>query len=176
MSIKFIFFIFFNFLPQTVKNDQIYIQTVKIVFKRLYLNLNRLIRSQYLTTVHRLQQSSTQRRLQCELYRPLYPADRPTIYRPTSMHACRYPRLNIIHINKSCRLSIVRFLIQEATREARETRSFAFPILYDPSPFGANHWSSSSKLTSRKQRAMSSRSGLWERETRESDELSSYGL
>jgi hypothetical protein len=95
---------------------------------------------------------------------------------PEEMHACRYPRLNIIHINKSCRLSIVRFLIQEATREARETRRFAFPILYDPSPFGANHWSSSSKLTSRKQRAMSSRSGLWERETRESDELSSYGL
>jgi hypothetical protein len=75
MSIKFIFFRFFNFLPQTVKNDQNYIQTVKIVFKQLYLNLNRLIRNRYLTTVHRLQRtvddrvsSSTRRRLQCELY------------------------------------------------------------------------------------------------------------
>jgi hypothetical protein len=48
-------FNFLDFFPQTVKNDQICIQTIKFVFKRLHLNLNIPIRKRHLTTAHRLQ-------------------------------------------------------------------------------------------------------------------------
>jgi hypothetical protein len=49
-GMKFIFFrIFSIFLPQTVKNDQICIQTVKFIFKQLNLNLNGPIRRRHLS-------------------------------------------------------------------------------------------------------------------------------
>jgi hypothetical protein len=52
-DIKFNFF--YNFFDVSTKKDQIFIQTIKIVFKRLYLNLNGPIRRRHLTTAHWLQ-------------------------------------------------------------------------------------------------------------------------
>jgi hypothetical protein len=52
---KFIFFIFLFFDLKWSKNDQICIQMVKFIFKRLNLNSNGSIKSWQRTTVHRLQ-------------------------------------------------------------------------------------------------------------------------
>jgi hypothetical protein len=50
-----IYFFFDFFEPQTVKNDQICIQTAEFVFKRPNLDLNGLISRRHLTAAHWLQ-------------------------------------------------------------------------------------------------------------------------